>query len=232
VLVGACADPTDDDSDREAELAPEQPLGKDDAASFTGVYAASATTKLRNGDIPNLELNAAGDYVRRRCYHTDCALPVAETDHFDTYTSSSGKTYVRFYAFRTEWNEAAGDRDEIRVVGDVYEIVRTTTTIKLRKAYSSRWLSLRKTTARTLCTGDGGTWTDGACACPGAGDWSDDGYVGFVAGAGGCTTIAGAGEGECDDTGGWYTDDDSTAVGTYCRCDKGSYLANTGCEAI
>src|ERR1043165_5385077 len=96
LLVG-CADATDDDSDREAETAPEQLAGKEDAASLTGVYATS-TTALKNGDIPNLELLASGAYVRRRCYHTNCALPVAETDAYDSYTSSTGKRYIRFYA--------------------------------------------------------------------------------------------------------------------------------------
>lgn len=231
-ILAGCADVSDTDSDREAEGAPEQPLGKADAQTLTGLYASS-TTLLQSGDIPNLELRADGEYVRRRCYHTNCALPVGETDHYDTYTSSAGKTYIRFYSFRSEWDETAGDRTEIRVVADVYEVIKTTTSIKLRKAYSSRWLTLRKRLVTSLCTSDGGTWSDGTCACPGAdGNWSDDGYVGFVAGLGGCTTIPGAGESECDDTGGWYTDDDATLVGAYCRCERGSYLSNAGCAPI
>ncbi len=232
ILSGACADATDNDSDGEAESAPEQLLGKQDAPTFSGLYA-TATTSLRDGDIPNLQLLAGGSFVRRRCYHASCALPVGESDHYDTYTSSSGKTYIRFYASRSEWSAAHDDRTQVPVVADVYEIQKTTTTIKLRKSYSTRWLTLRKTTPASLCTGDHGTWSSDGCDCPGAvGGWSDDGYVAFVTGLGGCATIPGVGEGECDDTEGWYTDDDATLVATYCRCDKGSYLANTGCESI
>jgi hypothetical protein len=231
IFFGACADTTLDESDSEAESAPEQMLGKADAPTITGLYATSTTT-LKDGDVPNLELLATGSYVRRRCYHASCALPVAETDHYDTYTSSAGKSYLRFYSTKSVWNAAHDDRTSVAVVADVYEVVKTTTTIKLRKAYSTRWLTLAKKTATSLCTADHGTWTSGSCACPGAGGWSDNGYIGFIAGLGGCITIPGAGEGESDDTGGWYTDDDSTLVGTYCLCDRGSYLSNTGCAAI
>ena len=159
-------------------------------------------------------------------------LAVAETDHYDTYSSSSGKTYVRFYSFRTEWSAEHDDRNQVRVVADVYEIKKTAATIKLRKAYSTRWLTLRKTSATALCNGDQGTWASGYCSCPGEGGWSDEGYVGFVPGLGGCTSIPGAGESECDDTEGYYTDDDATLVNTYCLCEHGMYLANTGCEAL
>src|SRR5260221_10793965 len=86
--LAACAE-SDDSSDAEAEAAPEQALGKADAPTFTGLYATTTTT-LHAGDVPDLQLLDGGQYVRRRCYHTSCALPVAETDKYDTYTSSSG----------------------------------------------------------------------------------------------------------------------------------------------
>ena len=231
ILFGACADATDDDADGEAESAPEQLLGKEDAATLTGLYATTTTT-LRDGDIPNLQLITGGTYVRRRCYHASCALPVGESDHYDTYTSTSGKTYIRFYSFRSEWNATHDDRSQVRVVADIYEITRTTTTIKLRKSYTTRWVTLRKSTAASLCNGGHGTWGNGSCACPGEGGWSDSGYVAFIPGLGGCTNIPGVSESECDATEGWYTDDDATLVATYCQCDTRSYLANTGCEAI
>ncbi len=230
IALAACADSTDTASDAEAETAPDQPLGKADAATFTGLYATSSTT-LRAGDVPNVELLADGSYLRRRCYHDGCALPVAETDHFDTYTSSAGKTYIRFYSFRTQWNAAHDTRTQVPLVADVYEIVKTTTTIQLRKSYTTRWLTLRKTSAATLCSHGGGTWS-ADCACPGAGGWSDSGYIGFVAGLGGCTTIPGASESECDGTGGYYADDDATLAGTFCLCEHGMYLSNDGCAAL
>jgi len=232
-VLAACADDSDDASDAEAESAPGAALdGKADAPTFTGLYATTTTTTLQNGDVPDVELLADGTYVRRRCYHTGCALSVPETDRYNTYTSSSGKTYIRFYSFRTEWNATHDDRNQVPVIADVYEIQKTTTTIRLRKAYTSRWLSLRKTSAATLCSRGHGTWSSGSCSCPGAGGWSDDGYVGFVAGLGGCTVIPGAGESECDETEGFYTDDDATRVGTYCLCEHGTYLSNAGCAAL
>lgn len=230
LLASACGDAADDASDEEAETASEQTLGKADAA-FSGLYATS-TTSLRDGDVPNLNLLPGGTYVRRRCYHAGCALPVAETDHYDSYTSSSGKTYLRFYSFRNEWNAAHDDRTQVPVVADVYEVKKTATTIRLRKSYSTRWLTLRKTSAASLCKQGDGTWEGNNCSCPGSGGWSDSGYVGFVAGLGGCTSIPGAGESECDDTEGSYTDDDATLVDTYCLCEHGKYLSNTGCAAL
>ncbi|MEO6772210.1 MAG: hypothetical protein ABI467_04205 [Kofleriaceae bacterium] len=228
----ACVDTSNDVSDSEAETAPQQlELAKADAPTFAGIYATSTTT-LSEGDVPDLELISGGTYVRRRCYHSDCSLPVAETGHYDTYKSSSGKTYLRFYGFTTRWNAAHDDRTQVPVVVDVYEITSTTETIHLRKSYSSRWLILRKTTAATRCTHTGGSWAQATCSCPGDTGWSDTTYVAFVPGAGGCTTIPGVSESECDDSEGYYTDDDATLVATYCQCDRGEYLASDGCTAL
>ncbi|MEO8842010.1 MAG: hypothetical protein ABI591_30280 [Kofleriaceae bacterium] len=235
--LGACAETSDDTSDtsdtsdREAETARQQGLDKADAPTFFGLYTTSTTT-LAEGDVPDLELISGGTYVRRRCYHSDCSLPVAETDHYDTYKSTSGKTYVRFYGFATQWNTTHDDRTQVPVVVDVYEITTTTTTIHLRKSYTSRWLTLRKTSAATRCTNTGGSWHATTCSCPGDTGWSDTEYVGFVAGAGGCTTIPGVSESECDASGGYYTDDDATLVSTFCQCDRGEYLASDGCTAL
>ena len=108
LLVAACAtagvDPTVTDGD--AETAPDQPIGKDDAASFAGLYASHATT-FRAGDVPSLELRVTAnpgipshyDYIRARCYHAGCAERLPETDRYDVYTSTAGKTYVRFWSF-------------------------------------------------------------------------------------------------------------------------------------
>src|SRR5262249_12731223 len=150
------------------------------AANFVGLYAASASTAFRDGDIPALELRSGGTYVRMRCYRANCTLRVPETDHYDTYTSSSGLTYVRFYSFKTVTNANTGDRDQVSTVADVYEIKATSTTIRLRKAYTSRWVTLRQTTEKTRCTATAGTWS-GTCTCSGntPGEWAK--YV-FVAG--------------------------------------------------
>lgn len=227
LAVTACA--TADDSvedDGGAEAATDQAV----SGTVVGLYTTSTSLALQNGDIANLELGADGTYVRLRCYHASCSLRVPETDHYDTYTSSSGKTYVRFYSFA--WT-AGDDRQEKRVVADVYELQRTSTTLKLRKSYSTRWVTLRRTTPKTLCTGDGGTWSASTlCACPGTTGWSDDGYVVWSPGSGGCTMVAGASEADCDDTSGSYTDDDATRIGTFCRCELGQYLTNDGCANL
>lgn len=229
LALGACATADDDLDDAEAETA----TGQEVSGSLVGLYSTSASLTLANGDIANLELRAGGTYVRMRCYHAGCAQQAPETDHYDTYTSSSGKTYVRFYSFEILWNAAHDDREEKRVVADVYEVQKTSTTIKLRKSYSSRWVTLRRTTAKTLCTSDGGSWSSSACACPGGGGgWSNDGYVVFAPGAGGCVMAAGANEDACDTTDGMWTDDDATPLGVYCRCQKGTYLTNDGCDDI
>jgi hypothetical protein len=236
LCFGACVESMDDASDEasdgEAADAPAQAAdGKADGASFTGTYATS-TAALRDGDVPNLELRADGSYVRRRCYHAGCALPVAQTDHFDTYTSSAGKTYVRFWSFDNHWNAAHDDHTTVPVIADVYELKQTSTGIKLRKARTSRWLTLRATTPTALCTKSGGSWDGSACACPGNTGWDETSYVAFITGLGGCSTIPGADEAECDATTGQYTDDDSTAVATYCLCANGSYLTSTGCTPL
>ena len=45
------------------------------------------------------------------------------------------------------------------------------------------------------------------------------------------TTVAN--ESNCDDSGGMWTDDDATAIGSYCICSVGQYLdASGGCSAI
>ncbi len=228
--VGCTEDETalDDGSDAEAELAPAG--GKaDSAVTFTGVYASSTTT-LKAGDVPNLELLATGAYVRNRCYHTACSLEVPETDKFDTFKSTSGKTYVRFWSFKVVPSPADPQRTEVPVVIDTYEIKKTSTGIQLRKTYTSRWLSLRKKTANALCTASGGTLDAGTCACPGPTDWP--GAI-FVAGLGGCTVAPGATEDDCYTSGGFYTDDDATLIGSFCRCGRGRYIAdNNQCSAI
>jgi hypothetical protein len=162
--------------------------------------------------------------VRERCYHTGCALPLPETDHYDTYASSAGNHYVRFWSF-TVSKDADGNLVTTPKIADVYEIVATSYGIKLRKSYTSRWVSLYRTTAATACTSTLGTWTSSDCTCP-ATDV-------FVAGAGGCVTSPGANESNCDASNGLWTDDDATLIGAYCECGSGRYDDATGsCTAI
>src|SRR5439155_1296062 len=70
-----------------------------------------------------------------------------------------------------------------------------------------------------LCANSGGTWS-GSCECA-------SGM--FVPGVGGCTDPAVGSEDGCDETGGSYTDDDSTRIGTFCRCGVGRYMTEGGC---
>jgi hypothetical protein len=229
LMLSACAAADDDLDDSEAETATAQ----DVTGTLVGLYATSTSTTLADGDIANLQLDANGSYIRLRCYHAGCALRVPESDHYDSYTSSSGKTYVRFYSFVTVWNTAGDDRMQKPVVADVYEVQKTSTTIRLRKSYSSRWVTLRKTTPKAQCTGDGGTWsTTTQCSCPGPTGWSTSGYFVFTPGAGGCVKVPGTTEDGCDTSGGYYADDDATPVGTFCSCDRGQYLTNDGCTDL
>jgi len=227
-LVAACTDPvTDDDADAEAQ--PFQPAGKDDgaAAAFVGLYA-TALTALHAGDVPSLELRDDGQYIRARCYHYNCAAQVAETDNYDLYTSASGKTYVRFWSF-TYSRDANGELASEPAIADVYEIRTTATGIRLRKSYTGRWVALDATTPEAVCAGDGGTFGTDGCLCPGApsGDGTT-GYLGFLPAAGGCVRIPGGGEDACDSSDGFYTDDDATLVGTYCRCGRGRHVVDAG----
>lgn len=218
LAAGCVSSPEGDDAaDAAAETAPA--LDKADAPSFDGLYQSSATS-LRSGDVPTVELRA-GTYIRARCYHAYCAKLVPETDKFDL-VKSSGHWYVRFWSF-TITTDANGDRNPNPVVADVYEIRRTSTGVKLRKTYTTRWVSLDKVTTEDQCDGSGGTWS-GDCACPDAGAAVDTHGV-FVPGAGGCIDIGGGGEDACDSSGGLYTDDDSTPIGTYCECGLGRYVA-------
>jgi hypothetical protein len=219
-LIGGCAAAADDRDDSEAESADVQTSGKADAAAVLGLYHSHASRHY-NGDVPDLELRDA-DYVRARCYHASCALRVPETSTYDVYTSSSGKTYVRFGGEAIS-HDADGNLVETHVVADVYEIKTWSGGIKLRKSYSTRWQVLYRTTVQTACTSSGGTFGT-ECTCP---------TSTFAAGAGGCIAMPGANESNCDDSGGAWTDDDATAIGSYCVCSVGQYLDGTGaCSAI
>jgi hypothetical protein len=200
LFVGCAATGTPDDD--AAVDAPVAALGKADAATFTGLYASHATHHY-NDDVPDLELRADGTFIRQRCYHASCAIETPETDHYDVYTSTAGKTYVRFHG------RQLGDE----IVADVYEIRAFSKGVQLRRAYSTRWQSLYATTPDP----------DPTCA-------SGQEYV---AGAGGCIAIPGASEDNCDASHGSWTDDDATAIGSYCICDVGSYLDASGsCAAL
>lgn len=227
LVAAACAD-TPDTDDAAAEAAPFSDAAKADAPSFDGMYRAHATS-FRSGDIPAMQL-AGGQYVRSRCYHTNCALKVSETDRYDYYTSS-GKTYVRFWSFDV-WRDADGNLVQDPHVADVYEIRSTTTGIKLRKSYTSRWVYLYPTTANENCTASGGSFGPTGCECPAniVNNWPD---AMFVAGAGGCVHNPGSNESNCDDSDGLWTDDDAAANGTFCLCGYGRYLDDSGsCSAI
>src|SRR5438046_945167 len=70
-------------------------------------------------------------------------------------------------------------------------------------------------------------------AHPGTGSGSCECASGmFVPGVGGCTDPAVGSEDGCDETGGSYTDDDSTRIGTFCRCGVGRYMTEGGCTDI
>lgn len=222
------APPSDDTDDAEAEIGQAQLAGKADGSSFEGLYA-SRTSSHREGDVTALELSGPS-YVRTRCYRAGCALPLPETDAFDTYVSASGKTYVRFWSVEIVDGDS-GRQSEPRLA-DVYEIARTTTGIKLRKSYTTRWVTLTKTTPAARCTATGGAWSTDTCACPGNTPGELASRI-FVAGAGGCIATPGANESNCDDSRGMWTDDDATLTGAYCICGAGRFDDASGaCATI
>ncbi len=211
VLITACADPGVDVDDGEAEGATVDPSGAA-AASFVGLYAGAAGTHA-TGDVIALDLRVmpALDYVRARCYGTECSRVIPETANYDVYTSSAGKTYLRFWS--VEIGHDHGDIDTTPELVDVYEIMTSGGAVQLRKSYTTRWVTLGTATEDALC--GGGSWGDGTCSCAGG--------KAFVAGAGGCVAIGGASENNCDASGGLWTDDDATLLGEYCVCGVGRY---------
>lgn len=228
LFAGACAaasDETSDAGDAEAEAATDQDVG----VPITGVFQSHATSHY-DGDIPSVELTADHRYVRMRCYHAGCAIQAAQTDAFETYSSSGGKTYVRFKATKVTFVPDVGV-DQTPTVADVYEIKTFAKGIKLRKAYSTRWQVLYATTPSLECASTHGTWASDTCTCPGN-DPNGLPVTLFAPGAGGCFAAPDPYESDCDDTGGLWTDDDATALGTYCICSAGTYQSATaGCVA-
>ncbi|CAN5908786.1 hypothetical protein BH11MYX2_BH11MYX2_39400 [soil metagenome] len=226
LFAGACAAASEQDEDAEAEAASSQDLG----VTITGVFQSHATTHY-DGDIPSLELTTEHRYVRTRCYHASCAIKAPETDAFDSYTSASGKIYVRFKTVKVTFVPDVGVVQTPQVA-DVYEIKTFALGIKLRKAYSSRWQVLYTSSPSLQCTSTSGTWAADACTCPGN-DPSAPSVTLFASGAGGCYAAPDPYESDCDDTGGFWTDDDATALGTYCVCGAGRYISATaGCVGI
>ncbi|HSN27860.1 MAG TPA: hypothetical protein VLT45_16335 [Kofleriaceae bacterium] len=229
VILAGCATTADLD-DNEAFDAPPQAVGKADAPAFVGIYASHLTHHY-NGDVPNLELRADGRYVRQRCYHGSCALEVPETDTFDEYTSSTGRTYLRFYG-QDIGHDDNGNLVNTEVVADVYEIRTFSKGVQLRKAYSTRWQSLYLSSPELACATSGGSYDGVNCACPLNQPMTYPAQV-FVAGAGGCIANPGASESNCDDSNGMWTDDESTLIDSFCICSVGEYLDDTGsCSAI
>ncbi|HUS33468.1 MAG TPA: hypothetical protein VMZ53_33430 [Kofleriaceae bacterium] len=228
VVVSGCAasETTETNDDGEASAAPAQELGKEDSAAYLGQFRSHATRHY-NGDVPALELRADGSYIRARCYHASCALQVAETDHYDTYTSSSGKSYIRFWSF-TAVRDADDNLTHDARIADVYEVRTFSHGIQVRKAYSSRWQSLYTSSPSLACAATGGTWASDACTCAGNDptDWWPNNI--FIAGAGGCMHNPGTSEENCDATNGEWTDDDATLTGSYCLCGFGRYLDDDG----
>jgi hypothetical protein len=231
-LLAGCSDVAVDD-DGEAETGEAIELGKADADTFAGLYRwARADRPYWNTDVPALELAGTG-YIRSRCYGFDCEKLIPQTGRREIVRTSSGKDFVRFLSFTRTWDENAGEWLEEPALADTFEIKKTTKGIKLRKTYSSRWITLDKVTKEKTCVASGGEWgaTDPACTCENVAnaDWSH--YVGFFPGLGGCFEIFAANEDGCSESGS-YTDDDSTSIGTYCHCPLDTYETQSGCAAI
>jgi hypothetical protein len=226
-------------SDSEAEGADAQGDQAEAASVVVGLYQTTSTAH-EDGDIEVLQLDAFGahstkptdlDYVRSRCYRRDCSLVVAESDTYDIYRSTEGKTYVRFWS-ETLDNDGSNGWSVTPKLADVYEIKSTSTGIELRKSTTSHWLPLDSATPATQCTRGGGTWASDSCTCPGNVP-NEATRVTFAPGAGGCVANPQDNESKCGDSDGMWTDDDESATGTYCLCGIGRYDdANGTCETI
>jgi hypothetical protein len=233
VCASACSEPIDESvDDGDAELGSVVELGKGDASDFAGIYRwADASRPYWNNDIPSLQLAGSG-YVRSRCFGFNCATLVPQFGD-RKIVRVSGKVFVRFMSFTREWNADNEEWIETPVLADTYEIKKTTRGIKLRKTYTSRWISLDKITERQACTLSGGDWgiETPPCTCDAVAnpDWSH--YMASFPGLGGCFEIFAANEDGCSSTGS-YTDDDATVIGTYCSCPLGTHETQAGCEAI
>jgi hypothetical protein len=222
--------------DAQAETVTSSGGKADGASSYVGLYTTHVATHVA-GDLTSLQLLAPTSggpttrYVRERCYHPGCALPLPETDTYDLHASASGKTYVRFYSFVAA-RDAHGNLTSTPKITDVYEIAKTSVGIKLRKGYSARWVTLYKTTPAAQCTASGGDATATDCTCPGNQPNTPASTI-FVPGAGGCIANPGASESNCDASGGSWTDDEATLIGSFCACGLGRYDDDTGsCAAI
>jgi hypothetical protein len=235
LLISACADPSGDDLDDAVDIS-----GKADAVSFAGTYARTGGVAYK-GDLQALQLDADGNYVRLRCYTTNCTATTPEADQFHVLESAStGKKYLAFERF--EWTDRdAGESRQLTV--DTYEVRPVTGGgIELRKAYTSRWFTLETRTQQAVCTASGGTWNaqtdfDGAAAgttthCNCGQDPNMWPSPQFVPGAGGCRMGFAIGEDACDETEGAYTDDDRDMLGDYCRCPATTRPTDTGCVSL
>lgn len=226
LVLAACGTSAAPD-DSAAETAAPDFGGKADAPapSYGGLYHIAKTTWYAN-DITDLQLRDDWTYVRARCYYASCAEQIAQTDKFD-FVTTSGHQYVRFWSERL-----AADLTPTPVIDDVYEIRSAATGIQLRKTYTSRWFTLAAVTEDSQCTATGGAWNGTTCTCPDS-TYSDSGYGAYVPGAGGCIWAPSGSETACDDSHGSYTDDDETAIATYCVCGVGRFVDTDGsCTAI
>jgi hypothetical protein len=236
MVVSSCMVGEDEDQDAtEVQLSS---LTADVATTLLGKFQL-ADGGQQAFDLPNLNLQNNGIYVRVRCYHAACAEPVAETGQFKLVKTSTGKTFVRFYRFA--WvNQAAGTTTE--QVVDAYEYRKTASGLSLRKTYTTRWIDLDAVDSATLCAQSGGAWhadqtfpgaaagTTTHCNCgQSTTAWPSPQ---FVPGAGGCVLPPAIDETTCDATHGQYTDDDPDALGDFCVCPNHTQRTATGCQAI
>jgi hypothetical protein len=97
--------------------------------------------------------------------------------------------------------------------------------LSLRRSSSTHTFELAATAEPDLCGASGGSWSAANRTCDCGSEWP----TAYAPGAGGCWRSPSAGETQCDDTQGDWTDDDPDLVGTYCRCGIGRHLADAGC---
>src|SRR5262249_18337066 len=151
-----------------------------------------------------------------------------------------GLFYLHFISYENVVDAKTGETCQQDVVEDVYEVKKSGRYLKLRRAHQSRWQTLSTITPRTLCRESGGSWvvnptapagTPAECDCPGP---TQDYPLApqFIPGAGGCLEVENTDEDSCDNSGGGWTDDDATLIGTFCTCPLGQALTTTGCNPI
>lgn len=168
------------------------------------------------GDLPYLQLGAAGRFAWTRCSDAACADPLREDGSWQV--ARGGHRSLRFFL-----RGRAGDPGLHFHSAYAFTLSRDGGRLWLRPETGGRAFLLEKVAERELCAASGGAWSGAACDCGKA--WP----TAYSPGAGGCWLSPAVSEQACDATQGSWTDDDPDLIGTYCECGIDRRLTAAGC---